>query len=270
MKSLLLGLRNDLSVLQEKLKHQCTVLSRQLVAVERLTNPGMVLSNGSLKPLPPPYGDQLKAAEDAVIAYLDQKRTGSKNASVEDQSLMPVDPKLPLLTNLISQTCSKYLCQRTAQIVDWRASALVPIMEGVLGPVSDSDISEPAWLQVSDGEMESLWSSIATLKTFEHPLARSGTDDEGFLASFLRDIALEQGGFRSFRSRLVLSKDEWKDLIKCLSAGVVETVLGLYKMVEATLEAALLLDLSLQEKMRLVRMATDATSLSLYLTRDEA
>ena len=48
MKSLLLGLHEDLHALREKLEHQCTVLSRQFTAVERLTNPCITLSNGSL------------------------------------------------------------------------------------------------------------------------------------------------------------------------------------------------------------------------------
>lgn len=82
-------------------------------------------------------------------------------------------------------------------------------------------------------------------------------------------MALKQGGFKSFRSRLVLNKDEWRDLTKCLSAEVAETVLSLYKVIEKALKAALALDLPLQEKMRLVRLATDAISLSLHLTRDK-
>lgn len=269
MKSLLLGLHKDLHALRQKLGHQCTVISRQLSAVERLTNPGMMLSDGSLKSLPPPYGTRLKAAEDAVITYLDQKRAGDTASATDGQPLMPTDPKLPLLISLISQTCSQYLSQSVARRIDWRTSALVPIMEDMLGPVMDCDITEPAWLQVSDSEIASLGSSIASLQTFEHPLARSGAGDEGFLASFLRDMALEQGGFKSFRSRLALNKDEWRDLTKCLNAEVAEVVLGLYGMVEEVLQSALLLDLSLPEKMRLVRMATDAISLSLHLTRDE-
>lgn len=92
---------------------------------------------------------------------------------------------------------------------------------------------------------------------------------KAFWQAFLRDMALKQGGFKSFRSRLVLNKDEWRDLTKCLSAEVAETVLSLYKVIEKALKAALALDLPLQEKMRLVRLATDAISLSLHLTRDK-
>lgn len=269
MKSLLLGLHEDLHALREKLEHQCTVLSRQFTAVERLTNPCITLSNGSLKFLPPPHGDQLKAAEDTVIAYLDHRTADQKDATIESQSLIPVDPKLPLLVDLILQTCSQYLDQKPVHTFDWRDSALAQIIEATLGPIIDSGSSEPAWLQVSDSELASLGASIASLQAFEHPLMQSGTGNEGFLAGFLRDMALKQGGFKSFRSRLVLNKDEWRDLTKCLSAEVAETVLSLYKVIEKALKAALELNLPLQEKMRLVRLATDAISLSLHLTRDE-
>lgn len=268
MKSLLLGLHKDLHTLRQKLEHQCTAISRQVIAVERLTNPGMMLLGGSLKSIPPPYGTRLKAAEDAVITYLDHKHTEDKTSSADDQPLMPSDPKLPLLINMTLQTCSQYLSQKAARIIDWRTSTLIPIMEDTLGPITDSNINEQAWVQVSDSEMTALRSDIAMLQSFEHPLARSGTEDEGFLARFMRDMALEQGGYKSFRSRLLLNKDEWRDLIKCLNAEVAELVLSLYGMVEETLQSALLLDLPLQEKMRLVRMASDAISLSLYLTRD--
>ncbi|TNJ28050.1 hypothetical protein GMRT_10032 [Giardia muris] len=256
-------LYSQLRETRRDVERQLSAIERQVDAVTSILSPPLILLGEKPQHQLPALAQRLQEVEDRVATFLRSKKAQKNGTSTPDQA------KLLHFNHTLEETRGLYMKGVSKGKELRRVSQLDSIIPDVLGP--SSPLTPEAAGQSVEGVIDEISACASQLQRGTDPFIQHGLVHEGFLTQTLRDVALEVGGCRSLRGRLLINEQDWKALLPFLSTEVVKMNTLCYQTLLQTLTHLTSEYVTNGDDPQLllhtIRLAEDLLDTNLWLTR---